>query len=958
MSDLKPGMSVQEKLMLGLRTGLQRRDEWRAKVEQDPARLRHESRNDIMALGGIDMTDRALALPKSLRQKEVINAAEDEKRRLGFTSTETTLPDKSPGHANEWWDMYNAYIRARSMFVKGASRRLTAVSRPYNKTVHSIPGVIARRRADQIMNIEWQPSYHGMSMNKSFSAFQARSMELNGYRKRSIQYVHFQRDNNGQKSFPRGPLGANAGDDDDDSSFTTERFFEHDRKHKISLIDLDITDINGVKRRWVCIEITKPLAQVNGPAPIELTPMPQSFIKIAIPSDSILVVVDPSKSLPIIEEQPDKMEPPQLGDFDKLTIGRIDPGLKDVKMRLKISGDGVPIFVTGSKKGHMPDYSTLDDFLCASDVPGLPWKETDRRVSKNTLLLRKDEFWDRFNLAADADKVRWESLQDAMASDECIVDITFEDTGAGERQTGRKAQMSNIAAAKTVADIIRSCLGPKAMLKMLLDPMGGIVLTNDGHAILREIEVSHPAAKSMIELSRTQDEEVGDGTTTVIILAGEMLAQSLPQLERNIHPVQIIAAFRRALKDALEIVDDISLPIDVNDDKAMRGLISSSIGTKFVSRWSDLMCDLALRAVRTVTWEAGNGKTEVDIKRYARVEKVPGGEIEDSRVLDGVMLNKDITHPKMRRRIENPRIVLLDCPLEYKKGESQTNIEISKEEDWNRILQIEEEQVKAMCEGIIALKPDLVITEKGVSDLAQHYFMKANITALRRVRKTDNNRIARATGATIVNRVDDIQDSDVGTLCGLFEIEKIGDEYFTFLTGCKNPKACTVLLRGPSKDVLNEIERNLQDAMGVARNVMFNPRLSPGGGATEMAVSVRLSQLAKGVEGVQQWPYKAVADTLEVIPRTLVQNAGASPVRVLTDLRAKHAEGKHSWGINGDSGVVADMKEYGVWEPEAIKLQSIKTAIESACLLLRVDDICSARKAAQMGNGLHGGGDE
>ncbi|ROT39367.1 T-complex protein 1 [Sodiomyces alkalinus F11] len=517
--------------------------------------------------------------------------------------------------------------------------------------------------------------------------------------------------------------------------------------------------------------------------------------------------------------------------------------------------------------------------------------------------------------------------------------------------------MSNIAAAKTVADIIRSCLGPKAMLKMLLDPMGGIVLTNDGHAILREIEVSHPAAKSMIELSRTQDEEVGDGTTTVIILAGEMLAHSLPQLERNIHPVQIIAAFKRALKDALEIVDDISLPIDINDDQAMYKLISSSIGTKFVSRWSDLMCDLALRAVRTVTWEVSNGKREVDIKRYARVEKVPGGEIEDSTVLDGVMLNKDITHPKMRRRIENPRIILLDCPLEYKKGESQTNIEISKEEDWNRILQIEEEQIKAMCEAIVALKPDLVITEKGVSDLAQHYFVKANVTALRRVRKTDNNRIARATGATIVNRVEDLQESDVGTQCGLFEIEKIGDEYFTFLTKCKNPKACTILLRGPSKDILNEIERNLQDAMGVARNVIFHPRLSPGGGATEMAVSVRLSQLAKGVEGVQQWPYKAVADALEVIPRTLVQNAGASPVRVLTDLRAKHAEGKSTWGINGDDGTVVDMKEYGVWEPEAIKLQSIKTAIESACLLLRVDDICSARKSAHPGIGLGGGDD-
>lgn len=206
--------------------------------------------------------------------------------------------------------------------------------------------------------------------------------------------------------------------------------------------------------------------------------------------------------------------------------------------------------------------------------------------------------------------------------------------------------------------------------------------------------------------------------------------------------------------------------------------------------------------------------------------------------------------------------------------------------------------------------------------------MKANITALRRVRKTDNNRIARATGATIVNRVEDLQDSDVGTHCGLFEIEKIGDEYFSFLTKCKDPKACTVLLRGPSKDILNEIERNLQDAMGVARNVMFQPRLSPGGGATEMAVSVRLGQLAKGIEGVQQWPYKAVADAMEVIPRTLVQNAGKSPVRVLTDLRAKQAEGKSSWGVNGDTGTIVDMNEYGVWEPEAIKLQSIKTAIE------------------------------
>ncbi|KIX03377.1 T-complex protein 1 subunit gamma [Rhinocladiella mackenziei CBS 650.93] len=552
--------------------------------------------------------------------------------------------------------------------------------------------------------------------------------------------------------------------------------------------------------------------------------------------------------------------------------------------------------------------------------------------------------------------------------------VVFMNTASGERQVGLKAQISNITAAKTVADIIRSCLGPKAMLKMLLDPMGGIVLTNDGHAILREIEVAHPAAKSMIELSRTQDEEVGDGTTTVIILAGEILAQALPQLERKIHPVVIIQAFKRALTDALAIVEEISIPVDTSNDQAMTSLIESSIGTKTISRYSKLMCGLALKAVRVVTQDQAsisnppptNGVAkpaspsrpqEIDIKRYARVEKIPGGEIEDSRVLDGVMLNKDITHASMRRRIENPRIVLLDCPLEYKKGESQTNIEITDEESWNKILQIEEEQVKKMCDAILAVKPDLVITEKGVSDLAQHYFVKANVTALRRVRKTDNNRIARATGATIVNRVDDLVESDVGTGCGLFEIEKIGDEYFSFITKCRNPKACTILLRGPSKDILNEIERNLQDAMSVARNVMFHPRLSPGGGATEMAVSVRLAQKSKSVEGVMQWPYRAVADAMEVVPRTLIQNAGASPIRILTQLRAKQAEGKSSFGVDGDTGNVVDMKEYGVWEPQAVKMQSIKTAVESACLLLRVDDICGAKSAKQVGGtGLSGGG--
>ncbi|KAJ1677357.1 T-complex protein 1 subunit gamma, partial [Spiromyces aspiralis] len=385
---------------------------------------------------------------------------------------------------------------------------------------------------------------------------------------------------------------------------------------------------------------------------------------------------------------------------------------------------------------------------------------------------------------------------------------------------------------------------------MLLDPMGGITLTNDGFAILRECEVAHPAAKSMIELSRTQDDEVGDGTTSVIILAGEMLAIAAPFLERHIHPIVILRGFRKALEDATQILRDIARPIDTSSDAEMVGLIKSSIGTKFVSRWEDLMCKLALTAVRTVARVDENGNREIDTKRYARIEKVPGGTVEDSEVLDGLMFNKDIVHPKMRRRIENPRIVLLDCPLEYKKGESQTNIEITKEEDWSRILHIEEEQIKLMCEKIAAVKPDLVITEKGISDLAQHFLVKNNISAIRRIRKTDNNRIARATGATIVSSADDLKESSVGTDCGLFSIEKIGDEYFTFLTKCKDPKACTILLRGPGKDTINEIERNLHDAMAVARNVFFEPFLCPGGGASEMAVSTLLAARAKShIEG-------------------------------------------------------------------------------------------------------------
>uniref|UniRef100_A0A2N9IL82 T-complex protein 1 subunit gamma n=1 Tax=Fagus sylvatica TaxID=28930 RepID=A0A2N9IL82_FAGSY len=582
-----------------------------------------------------------------------------------------------------------------------------------------------------------------------------------------------------------------------------------------------------------------------------------------------------------------------------------------------------------------------------------------------------------------------------------------------KRESGSKVQHANIQASKAVADIIRTTLGPRSMLKMLLDAAGGIVVTNDGNAILRELDLAHPAAKSMIELSRTQDEEVGDGTTSVIVLAGEMLHVAEAFIDKNYHPTVICRAYNKALEDAIAVLDKIAMPIDVNDrfshlesfkstklalamnilnclplipymnfpgvsftdttdqtartapnriltkpqliligagaDASMLGLVKSCIGTKFTSQFGDLIADLAIDATTIVGVDLGQGLREVDIKKYIKVEKIPGGQLEDSKVLKGVMFNKDVVAPgKMRRRIVNPRIILLDSPLEYKKGENQTNAELVREEDWEVLLRMEEEYIKNLCDQIVMFKPDLVITEKGLSDLACHYLCKHGVTAIRRLRKTDNNRIAKACGAVIVNRPDELQESDVGTGAGLFEVKKIGDEFFAFIVDCKDPKACTVLLRGASKDLLNEVERNLQDAMSVARNIIKNPKLVPGGGATELTVSAALKQKSSSIEGIEKWPYEAAAIAFEAIPRTLAQNCGVNVIRTMTALQGKHASGENAWiGIDGNTGAITDMKERKIWDAYNVKAQTFKTAIEAACMLLRIDDIVSGIKKKQ-----------
>ncbi|CAH8386213.1 unnamed protein product [Eruca vesicaria subsp. sativa] len=519
-----------------------------------------------------------------------------------------------------------------------------------------------------------------------------------------------------------------------------------------------------------------------------------------------------------------------------------------------------------------------------------------------------------------------------------------------KRESGKKVHHGIIQASKAVADIIHTTLGPRSMSKMILDACGGIVVTNDGNIILRELDVAHPAAKTMIELSRTLDEEVGDGTTSVVVLAAEMLHVAKEFIEKGYHPTVICRAYNKTLEDAISVLDKIAMSIDVNDRATVvLGLVKSCIGTKFTSQFGDLIADLAIDATTTVSVDLGQGLREVEIKKYIKIEKVPGGHLEDSKVLKGVMFNKDVTAPgAMKRKIVNPRIILLDCPLEYKKGENQTNVELRSEDDFKVLLNLEEEYITNMCMQIMKFKPDLVITEKGLSDFACQFFIKNKVSAIRRLRKTDNNRIAKACGAVIVNRPDELQESDVGTGAGLFEVKKIGDDFFAFIVDCKEPKACTVLLRGPSKDFLNEVERNLQDAMSVSRNIIKNPKLLPGGGATELTVSATLKQKSATIEGIEKWPYEAAALAFEVIPRTLAQNCGVNVIRTMTALQGNHANGENAWtGIDGNTGAIADMKERKIWDAYNVKAQTFKTAIEAACMLLRIDDIVSGIKKKQ-----------
>ncbi|RDX65749.1 T-complex protein 1 subunit gamma, partial [Mucuna pruriens] len=441
---------------------------------------------------------------------------------------------------------------------------------------------------------------------------------------------------------------------------------------------------------------------------------------------------------------------------------------------------------------------------------------------------------------------------------------------------------------------------------------------------------------SMIELSRTQDEEVGDGTTSVIILAGEMLHVAETLIDKNYHPTVICQAYNKALEDAIAVLDKIAMPIDATDRGTMLGIVKSCIDTKFTSQFGDLITDLATDATTTVCIDLGQVLRDMDINNHIKVEKVPGGQLEDSRVLKGVMINKDVVAPgKMKRKIVNPRIILLDCPLEYKKGENQTNAELLKEEDWSLLLRMEEEYIEDLCTQILKFKPDLVITEKGLSDLACHFLSKHGVSAIRRLRKTDNNRIAKACGAVIVKDRMNYR----SLMLVLVLVKKIGDAFFAFIVECKDLRHA--LACGFDHCFLKFFP--LQDAMSVARNIIKNPKFIPGGSATELTVSATLKQKSSSVQGIEK-----LLLLLEAIPRTSAQNCGVNIIGTTTALRGKHANGENAWiGINGNTGDITDMKECKIWDAYNVKAQIFKTAIEAACMLLRIDDVMSGIKKRQ-----------
>jgi len=504
----------------------------------------------------------------------------------------------------------------------------------------------------------------------------------------------------------------------------------------------------------------------------------------------------------------------------------------------------------------------------------------------------------------------------------------------------------NLMAARAVAEAVRTTLGPKGMDKMLVDSLGDVVITNDGVTILKEMDIEHPAAKMIVEIAKTQDDEVGDGTTTAVVLAGELLKRSENLLDQEVHPTVIAAGYRAAAAKAREILDTLAYPVTLKDEDLLKQFAITAMTGKGAESVSEKLATLVVKSIKAVVDE--NGKVDVD---DIKVEKKVGGTIGDSELIQGLVIDKERIHPNMPKTVKNAKIALLDTPLEIEKTEIDAKIEITSPDQLQSFLDQEEKMLKTMVDKIKATGANVVFCQKGVDDLVQHYLAKNNIMAARRVKESDLKKLAKATGARVSTSIDEMTKADLG-VAGLVEERKIGDENMIFVEQCKDPKAVSLILRGGTEHVVDELERAIHDALRVVGVVVEDKKYVAGGGSTEVELALRLKEFASTVGGREQLAIEAFADSMEIIPRTLAENAGLDPIDSLVDLRSKH-EGKSkdgkNFGINVFTGESVDMKKAGVVEPLRVKTQAISGASEAAVMILRIDDVIAASKLSGKG---------
>jgi thermosome len=527
--------------------------------------------------------------------------------------------------------------------------------------------------------------------------------------------------------------------------------------------------------------------------------------------------------------------------------------------------------------------------------------------------------------------------------------------GSG-RSRGRDAQRNNIMAARTIAEAVKSSLGPKGMDKMLVDSSGDVIITSDGRTILDKMDIEHPAAKMMVEVAKTQDAEVGDGTTTSVILAGELLGKAEDLINKGVHPTVIVEGYIKAASKALETLENLAISVKPEDKAFLKKVAATSMASKLVAANKEQLAQIAAEAVLSVAQKAGESYL-VDLDDIM-VEKKPGESMSETRLIEGLVLDKEVVHSGMPKRVEKAKIALLESALEIKKTEFDAKINIELPEQIDSFLREEEDMLKAMVEKIVASGANVVFCQKGIDDMVQHFLARKGVLAVQRVKESDMKKLGMAISGKPVTNLDGLSKSDIG-FAELVEERKIGDDKMTFIEGCKNPRSVSILIRGADKRFIDEAERSIHDSLCVVRDVVQAPKIVAGGGAPEMAVARTLRGYAETLPGREQLAVRSFGEAMEIVPLTLGENAGLDPVDLLLELRTRHEKGEKWAGVDVFEGKIKDMRALEIYEPLAVKKQTIKSANEAATMILRVDDVIASgrMKAPPMPpGGMPGGG--